>query len=466
MLLLIPLGAGQAWALNSTSVLNAEDWRITLDTSERFAQHAYNDPFIHYKDQTAHYDFSSSIHYGLIAGTELLLQYPIVSLDQATVNNQMPSQKPAFFEDLACGARFQLLDNSGITPAFILETRLNIPTGTSRFYDYLNYLGNSQYALTSAEQRILQCTLGGLISTYLDPVEFHLGFHYQTPGNSIFEVNGMNHTVDFGQTIDAAAGITVFFSKSFSLGLEGQMISHAASEWRRNGQNVLDAPYGSPGALSLQTHALGGVFLHNALEAYIGPALTLTPRAGFDITLLCLAGLTPDSETVRLQLNFSRLFKHARLRPKKFRAAGKRAVHEPGNLSRRQQSDEIRNLQDQADDALQRDDLAGAVTAWREILKHNPRHRKALAAMREYQDDIQESIKQLYLDGMQDYVQNDYASAIAQWQEALRYNPNDAKVLSSIAQTQKKLESIRQIKRQTPTPNTPPQGTGMPVPCP
>jgi tetratricopeptide (TPR) repeat protein len=238
--------------------------------------------------------------------------------------------------------------------------------------------------------------------------------------------------------------------------LQGECVSTSASVWRRNGQNILDAPNTSTDALSLQTHAMTGLFLHQALEAYVGPAITLSAQPGLDITLSCQAGITPDSDTLRVRLDVVKLFKHVRFKPKKH-ASGiqRRSAKDTQALSRRQQSDEILALLDQADEALHRDDLADAVVAWREVLRRNPKNARALHGFREYQDEIFDAVKQLYLDGMQAYVQNDYAGAIEQWQEALRYAPNDAKVQNSIAQTQKKLESIRQIKRQTPTPTTP-----------
>jgi hypothetical protein len=53
------------------------------------------------------------------------------------------------------------------------------------------------------------------------------------------------------------------------------------------------------------------------------------------------------------------------------------------------------------------------------------------------------------LDGIEAYVRNDYRTAIACWQAALRYQPSNAKAKNAIEQTQKKLARIRQLPKNT-----------------
>lgn len=98
-----------------------------------------------------------------------------------------------------------------------------------------------------------------------------------------------------------------------------------------------------------------------------------------------------------------------------------------------------------ADAALQNDDLAGAVAAWNDVLRTEPQNAKALAGLRRHREAVQARSRQWYLEGMRAYVKYDYRSAIACWQECLRYQPAHAKALSAIAQTRKKLERIRRI---------------------
>jgi hypothetical protein len=445
------LAPGTAGAQTRTSVLEAYAWSWAGALDQAYAQHAYDGGPAPYSDQSMRHELQTSLHYGLAPGTEVFLNTQAFSLTQATFNSGGPDQTPAFFNVVGGGARLQWLEDSGATPACIFETELDVPTGPARFRDFAAYVNRNASPVTSADRQGLQLSLGGVTSTYLDPVELKLGVHYLTPGHDEFISGGYRNSVDFGQMLKTDGEISVATAKNLAWSLQGQCLATAATVWRRNGQNILDTPDSSPEVLSLEAHALGGAYLRPAFEAYVGPAV-LFSQPTWEISLACQAGLTPDSDLLRLHLSFTKLFKQTVVHPSKKRRISKRSPRDVQALSRRQQNLEISNLLEQADEALSREDLGEAVIAWNEVLRRNPKNARALKGLRDNQEDIQEAVKELYLEGMQDYVQNDYASAIETWQDGLRYNPTDAKLLSSIAQTQKKLENLRQIKRPASAP--------------
>ncbi|MBN1594530.1 hypothetical protein JW933_01250, partial [candidate division FCPU426 bacterium] len=453
------------------------------------------------------------LHYGLAQGVEVAFTLPVSSRILSTSSDQEDLIDRAWdgIGDLEGGTKFKFMSDSTDTPAVFVESLLKIPTGHSRFRDYLRTLYDENAFISGTDTATFDLILKGIFSMFLDPVELYLQLRIDVRGADDFRYQGVHEHIDYGNIVSLSGGAEMDLLDNLTLAAEALEISSAASVWTRNGTNAL-ALAGDSSLLMGVTRTQAGVSLGNTTELYVGPSVIWGFLPASHLKCSFLAGLTPDADKFRAMASITTAFPVGILLDFKrgfplFSSPVKAPVSpvmadlpqtvslpepaEAGNRRRfiKRQTDkaerarsqenfhlalmELNQIQilypdyepakqqyaqitlertvltqkslDRAAAALGQNDLLAAVKAWRETLQLDPHHHTALGMLRDFDHDIREEAKQLYLKGMELYVRAEYAQAINAWKTALVFDPTNAKYKDSIAQTQKKIKALKEI---------------------
>jgi tetratricopeptide (TPR) repeat protein len=453
------------------------------------------------------------MHYGLARGAELAFTLPLTSRILAGSSEQNLNNRDwSGFGDLEGGMKFHFLTDTVYTPAIFVEALMKIPTGRSRFRDYVRTLDDPGAPLSGTDQGTYDLILKGIMSMFLDPLELFLQLQIDVPGGDDFTTGGIHNHIDYGDRGSLSGGLEMDLLDNLTLAAEAVEISTAASAWTQDGENALAQAGTHSSALMAQTRTRAGVALGNITELYAGPTLTWNVLPSTQLKLALLFGLTPDSEKFRSTAGLSTAFSVARLldfkrgdaspkpgplvaetppnsiflQPEDASETGNRqrfiarltekaqANRKTGHLgaalrdwnlilaqfpeeqaaqtaaaqTKEELAIAVQTALGKAALALSSDNLLAAVRAWREVLYLDPRQEAALTMLRNYEYQIREHARQGYLQGMEFYARGDYQDALARWEDARILTPGDNKISDSIGQTRKKIEALRMIGNQ------------------
>lgn len=106
---------------------------------------------------------------------------------------------------------------------------------------------------------------------------------------------------------------------------------------------------------------------------------------------------------------------------------------------------EIRELSNQAAVCWRRGEKISAVKCWREILKIAPKNRPALRKLKINASQISALSNDLYLKGVQKYVENNLVEAISLWEDVLILDPENEKAGKHLSQAKDKIHKINDL---------------------
>jgi tetratricopeptide (TPR) repeat protein len=269
--------------------------------------------------QTEHYVLPLVLNYGLVEGMEAVLSLPwvrngasAITADDPGVTGSGARLDGRGLGDMALGAKYRLLEDSGHTPAVLLSALLKLPTGSSSLEAYARSLdGEASAKGTGSGSLDLLNNL--VVSLYTDPLEFYVALGFDMRGGDARMVNGREHRVDYGGRMTALGGASMDVGAQWSLSLESLAIITQASTWRVDGQDVLASRTATAQSFRAAARNEGGINLATTTEWYVGPKLHWRITQGFGVGLRLEAGLTPDSLPWRAGLELSGALRPGRL---------------------------------------------------------------------------------------------------------------------------------------------------------
>lgn len=103
---------------------------------------------------------------------------------------------------------------------------------------------------------------------------------------------------------------------------------------------------------------------------------------------------------------------------------------------------EIRDLLQQAKMCLQSKDLVSAVRKWKQILKMDPENQDAREHLETNKAKMAATANELYLKGVQNYVENKLVEAFSDWDDVLVLDPQNQKAAENLERVRKKMKEI------------------------
>ena len=91
-----------------------------------------------------------------------------------------------------------------------------------------------------------------------------------------------------------------------------------------------------------------------------------------------------------------------------------------------------------AKECMGKNDLITAVKNWRECLKYDPQNREAKNALAENQSQIKSLRDKSYLEGLGAYGKEDIEGAVLKWKDVLILDPNYEKAQLNIEKAERK----------------------------
>ncbi len=109
--------------------------------------------------------------------------------------------------------------------------------------------------------------------------------------------------------------------------------------------------------------------------------------------------------------------------------------------------DEITELSDKAAVCWHKGDKISAVKFWRKIVKIDPKNPRALKKLKIHDSEIRTLSNNLYLDGVQKYVENNLVEAISLWKDVLILDPENEKAYKHLNRAKDKMHEIEELMR-------------------
>ncbi len=125
---------------------------------------------------------------------------------------------------------------------------------------------------------------------------------------------------------------------------------------------------------------------------------------------------------------------------------GNRKVKIYLNKTKTKMQEEINDLLKQAKTCCQRNEWPSAVRKWKKILKMDPKNISALQQLEKNRPKIRAIANKLYLEGVQNYVNNKLIEAISNWQDVLILDTEDEKALKNLKRAREKLKDLESIE--------------------
>jgi hypothetical protein len=295
-------------ATDLTTVLNPGFLKIEADINYNFLEifRFTNDSKSSFEEQQVVYPVY--LHYGLAQGVELAMTLPVSSRILSSSSEQSIIDRAwDGIGDLEVGTKFKFLSDTSDTPAVFVETLMKIPTGRSRFQDYVNTLYDSNAGITGTDTATFDLILKGVFSMFLDPMELYLQLRLDVRGSDDFRLQDVHEHIDYGSIVSLSGGLEIDLLDNLTLATEMLEISTEASVWTRNGVNAL-AQSGDSSLLMGTTRTRAGVTLGNTTELYAGPTVLWNLLPATYLKLGVLFGLTPDSDKYRASAGLSTAF--------------------------------------------------------------------------------------------------------------------------------------------------------------
>ncbi|MCK5219710.1 PorV/PorQ family protein [bacterium] len=110
--------------------------------------------------------------------------------------------------------------------------------------------------------------------------------------------------------------------------------------------------------------------------------------------------------------------------------------------TQQQMNEEINELSQQASKSWKSGKAIPAVWAWRKILKINSKNSQALVFLKKHASKMNVLANDLYLQGVQNYVENKLVEAISNWKDVLILDPDNTKAIKHLKRAREKLKEI------------------------
>lgn len=114
--------------------------------------------------------------------------------------------------------------------------------------------------------------------------------------------------------------------------------------------------------------------------------------------------------------------------------------------ARQKMNEEIADLLQQGRGLWQGGDWVGAAGRWRQVLKIDPENKEALDQLTANQMKIRNTANELYLTGVQNYIQNKLIEAMANWKDVLVLDPDNHKAKKHLERAKEKIKEIETIQ--------------------
>ena len=104
--------------------------------------------------------------------------------------------------------------------------------------------------------------------------------------------------------------------------------------------------------------------------------------------------------------------------------------------------EEVDNLSQKASKWWKSGKAIPAIRAWRQVLKIDPKNPPALTFLKKHASKMALLSNDLYLQGVQNYVENKLVEAISNWEDVLVLDPQNTKALKHLKRAREKLKEI------------------------
>ncbi|MEW6516840.1 MAG: hypothetical protein AB1439_08055 [candidate division FCPU426 bacterium] len=442
--LLLPL---PALATDLTTVLNPGFIKLEADVDYNLLSLLRPTASRETRFEQTQYIYPLRAHYGLAQGVELAFTLPLSARILSSSSEQsLVDRAWQGVGDLEGGTKFKFLSDTMDTPAIFVESLLKIPTGHSRFRDYVRALDDPAFPISGTDTATYDLILKGIFSLFLDPMEMFLQLRIDVRGADDFRQAGRHEHIDYGNVVSLSGGVEWDLLDTLTLALQAAEISTEASVWLRDGQNALAlAPDSSLLMAAARTQA--GVSLGNTTELYVGPALTWTFLPSTSLTASVQLGLTPDSSAVRATAGFATafpvgaLFDFRRgfpLLPRREPPASPAIADLPGPVAVEEAPEEgnrrrfFKRHQDRAQQAREQGNLSLAISELKRILLEYPDDAATLAAVNELRAELDAAVQPHAETAALALRQNHLLGAVRSWREILRLDPGNAAALGML----------------------------------